>query len=257
MIWNWNSFWLPSKKRPEFIRTLRSLIYKKHHSYSFSDRLRIQMKKISAFLLSLVCISFLGAAQQKDHKAEEILDGVSKKYKSYKTVQADFVVKIEGGSSNSKDQQSGTLYVKGNKYRLQVNNQEIISDANTVWTYLRDANEVQINSHEEDENLFSPDQIFTIYEKNFLYAFSEEKKVGNKVVQFIDLTPNDKSKPYFKIRIAIDKVAKAIQSAIVFDKNGNRYTYEIKKFTPNTEINDTTFTFDAKKHPGVEVVDLR
>ena len=60
-----------------------------------------------------------------------------------------------------------------------------------------------------------------------------------------------------KVRLAIDKAAKTIQSATVFDKNGNRYTYEIKKFTPNVELNDAFFAFDTKKYPGIEVVDLR
>lgn len=116
---------------------------------------------------------------------------------------------------------------------------------------------MQVNSYEPDENSITPSQIFTIYEKNFIYAFMEEKTVNGKVLQYIELTPNDKSKPYFKIRLGIDKTAKTVQNAIVFDKNGNRYTYEIKAFTPNPAIADSFFTFDTKAHPGVEVVDLR
>ncbi len=196
-------------------------------------------------------------AEKSDGKAQQILKGVSEKYRSYKSVQADFVLKVENGQNNSKDQQTGTLFMKGNKYKLQINNQEIISDNNTVWTYLKDANEVQINSYESDDNTISPSQIFTLYEKNFLYAFSEEKTIGGKVIQFIDLTPNDKSKPYFKVRLAVDKIAKAVQSAVVFDKNGNRYTYEIMKLIPDPRISDNFFSFDEKKYPGVEVVDLR
>jgi len=215
------------------------------------------MKTLCLILASCVCMVYAATAQQKDVKAQQILNGVSEKYKSYKSVQADFTLKVESGKTSTKDQQNGTLYVKGNKYKLQINNQEITSDNNTVWTYLKDANEVQVSSFEADENTISPSEIFTIYEKNFLYSFAEEKNVGGKTLQFIDLTPNDKSKPYFKVRLAIDKVAKAVQSAVVFDKNGNRYTYEIKKFTPNPNIPDTFFSFDTKKYPGVEVVDLR
>jgi len=214
------------------------------------------MKKILTILICF-CVTTIALAQQKDEQAQKILNGVSEKYKSYKSVQADFVVTVESGQSNTHDDQPGTLYVKGSKYKLLINNQEIISDNKTVWTYLKSANEVQINSFENEESTFSPSEIFTIYEKNFLYAFAEEKKVGGKLLQYIDLTPNDKSKPFFKIRLAIDKAAKAIQSAVVFDKNGNRYTYSIKKFTPNPVIDDSLFTFDPKKHPGVEVVDLR
>ncbi|MCK7553823.1 hypothetical protein MKQ70_01895 [Chitinophaga sedimenti] len=43
----------------------------------------------------------------------------------------------------------------------------------------------------------------------------------------------------------------------MFEKNGNKVTYEITNFTPNAAVTEGTFTFDAKKYPGVEVVDLR
>lgn len=211
------------------------------------------------FLLLLVLGSSYLPAQtpQNDPKATEILKGVSVKYKSLKAVQADFTVRVENGANTSKDVQSGTLYVKGNKYKIQLKNQEIICDNTTVWTYLKDANEVQVNNYDPDENTITPSQIFTIYEKDFLYAYIEEKKLSGKLIQIIELTPHDKSKPYFKIRLGIDKIAKAVQSAVVFDKNGNRYTYEIKKFTPDPDIADSLFSFDNKQHPGIEVVDLR
>ncbi|MEO5674750.1 MAG: outer membrane lipoprotein carrier protein LolA [Chitinophagales bacterium] len=211
------------------------------------------------FLLLLVLGSSYMPAQtpQNDPKATEILNGVSAKYKSLKAVQADFTVRVENGANTSKDVQSGTLYVNGNKYKIQLKNQEIICDNTTVWTYLKDANEVQVNNYDPDENTITPSQIFTIYEKDFLYAYIEEKKLSGKLIQIIELTPHDKSKPYFKIRLGIDKIAKAVQSAVVFDKNGNRYTYEIKKFTPDPDIADSLFTFDNKQHPGIEVVDLR
>ncbi len=196
-------------------------------------------------------------AQQNDPKATQILNGVSAKYKSYSAVKADFTIKVENSQSKTSDTQTGTLYLKGNKYKVTLKNQEVVSDNKTVWTFIKDANEVQVNDYEPDENSITPSQIFTIYEKDFLYIFSEEKTVNGKVYQYIELTPLDKSKPYFKIRLGIDKTAKTVQNAIVFDKNGNRYTYEIKTFTPNPTIADTFFTFDEKAHPGVEVVDLR
>jgi outer membrane lipoprotein-sorting protein len=51
--------------------------------------------------------------QKSDVKAQQILKGVSEKYRSYKSVQADFVLKVENGQNNSKDQQTGTLFMKG------------------------------------------------------------------------------------------------------------------------------------------------
>lgn len=208
-------------------------------------------------MLSALCLQTFAQNPQPDQKAAQILNGVSAKYKALKTVKAEFTVKVENGENSTKDVQTGTIYVKGNKYKVQLKNQEITSDNSTVWTFLKDANEVQVNNFDPDENTITPSQIFTIYENDFLYAFIEEKKVNGKVIQFIELTPHDKTKPYFKIRLGIDKVAKEVQSAVVFDKNGNRYTYEIKTFTPNPALADTFFSFDTKSHPGVEVVDLR
>jgi outer membrane lipoprotein-sorting protein len=59
------------------------------------------------------------------------------------------------------------------------------------------------------------------------------------------------------VLIEVDKAAKTIISTKVFEKNGNRYTYSVSSMTTNTDIPDTSFSFDPKKFPGVEVIDLR
>ncbi len=197
-------------------------------------------------------------AQQPDTKtAKTILSGVSDKYKSYSAIKATFIIKTENSAGQPTDQKSGTLYVKGNKYKLEMSNQEVICNNAIIWTYLKDANEVQVNNYEPDDNTINPSQIFTIYENNFLVGYIEEKNQNGKIYQVIDMTPNDKTKSYFKIRLMIDKTLKVVYSAKVFDKNGNKYTYEIQKFTPNFSVTDGFFTFDTKTHPSVEVVDLR
>ncbi len=218
------------------------------------------MKLITSLLLSAASILFATtvSAQIPDSKtAVTILTGVSAKYKTYTAVKATFTMKTEGSNNKVTETQTGIVSVKGNKYKLELTNQEIICDNITIWTFLKDANEVQVNSYEADEDAITPTQIFTIYEKNFLCGYVEEQTINGKIYQVIDMTPNDKTKSYFKVRLLIDKVGKTIYSAKFFDKNGNRYTYEITKFTPNPALIDTYFSFNTKDHPGVEVVDLR
>jgi hypothetical protein len=43
----------------------------------------------------------------------------------------------------------------------------------------------------------------------------------------------------------------------MFKKNGNRYSFSIKKFDPNPVVDAGTFTFDKSKYKGVKVIDLR
>ncbi len=196
--------------------------------------------------------------QQTDKEAQEILKGVSAKYKSYKSVKATFIVTIENPDDKSKDVQKGTIYLKGNKYKVNVAGQDVISDGKTVWTYVKDGNEVQINNVKNDENSITPSNIFTIYEKGFLFKFAGDQTTNGMVYQLVELVPVDpKKKNFFKIKLTINKNDKFITAAKVFNKNGSIHTIALDKFTPDVMTEDSIFTFSAASYPGAEVIDLR
>jgi outer membrane lipoprotein-sorting protein len=216
------------------------------------------MKKVVLLLVAAIG-SIHTVNAQTDAKAKVILNDVSKKYRSYDVVKADFTLLIESRQTNSKDNQQGTLYVKANanKYKISMTGQDMISDGKTLWTYLKEEKEVQVTQVNKSDDALNPAKIFTIYESGFKYLYTGDKKVGAKVYQTIDLTPTDINKSYFKIRLSIDKAAKQVTNATIFEKNGNKYTYNVQRFVPNAKVPESTFIFDAKKYPGVEVVDLR
>ena len=135
--------------------------------------------------------------------------------------------------------------------------QEILSDGKVVWTYLKDANEVQINEPKSDPGAITPQNIFTIYEKGFKSKYIGEKTVGGKVLQIIELVPEDAKRNFIKIQLTINKSEKYIAQAIVYEKSGTNYTYSIDSFNSNTEVNDTIFTFNKSNYPNVDVIDLR
>jgi len=55
----------------------------------------------------------------------------------------------------------------------------------------------------------------------------------------------------------VDKSKKQIAGVKILMKDGSTCLYSIKTFSPNVDMPDTTFVWDAKAHPEVEVVDLR
>ncbi len=71
------------------------------------------------------------------------------------------------------------------------------------------------------------------------------------------MTPLDKSKPFHKVYVQVDKAAKTIFSTKVLETAGNRYTYTVTTMKTNIPIADNQFVFDKSKYPGVEEVDLR
>jgi len=215
------------------------------------------MRKLILAFLALGVFGSVSA--QTDPKAKAILAEVSKKYRSYDVVKTDFTFTLDNKQAKVKETQQGTLYVKAksNKYKVAMTNQELISDGKVQWTYLKNDKEVQVSNVDPSGEALNPAKIFTIYEKGFKYVYTGEQKVGGKTYQMIDLSPTDIKKNIFKVRLSIDKAAKQIANIVVFEKNGNTYTYNVKTFSPNIKVSDATFAFDAKKYPGVEVVDLR
>lgn len=215
------------------------------------------MRKLYLAAVLLICGSVV-MAQQNDPAAKQILDAVSAKFKTFSSVQAGFAYKVEDAKGKTMSTKKGTVWMKGNKYRVSFAGQEIFSDGKTVWNYDKNSNEVTINNVDPSASTLTPQKLFTnFYDKDFLYILNGEKKAGNKTIQEIEMTPTDKSKAFHKVYLQVDKAAKTIYSTKVLENGGNRYTYTVSTMKTNSPLADNQFLFDKKKYPGVEEVDLR
>lgn len=217
------------------------------------------MKKILYLIAFIIAGTSVNATAQSATKAKSILAEVSKKYRSYDVIKTDFSFTLNNPQSKINETQSGTLYVrsKTNKYKVIFKDQELISDGKNQWTYLKEDKEVQLSEVNNGSDALNPAKIFTIYEKGFKSLYTNDSKANGRIYHNIELTPIDAKTSFFKIKLKIDKVSKQIANAVIYDKNGSHYTYTIKSFSPNVKVPESTFAFDSKKYPGVEVVDLR
>jgi outer membrane lipoprotein-sorting protein len=223
------------------------------------------MKKLLFYTLFLLITTH--AFAQKDAAAKSILKQVSQKYRSYNVIKSDFTFTVDNQQANVKETRNGTLITqsKANKYKVDIYatgsqsdvDQEIISDGKNQWTYLKKDKEVQLTEADNSDQSFNPAKIFTIYEHGYKYYYSGDQKIGGKIYQIIELSPDDEKSQFFKIKLTIDKVKKQIYNALIFDKSGAHYNYTLRSLTPMVNAPAGTFTFDAKAHPGVEVVNLK
>ncbi len=215
------------------------------------------MKKLFVLIIAVSYFTWQPAKAQDDTKAKTILNELSADIKSYGLIKIDFTSKIENKSNNTNESKDGTIWLKGEKYRLEITGQTVICDGKTVWTYIKDANEVQINSIQADEDaITNPLKLLSSWEKNFKPKLIKEATEGGKTIQTIDLTPL-KSKSYHKVRLKVDKTKKQIVSSTVYDKNGSTFSYILKTFITNQTVNDSYFTFKASDFPGAEINDMR
>jgi chaperone LolA len=219
------------------------------------------MKKF--FTLLTLATALVAGAQDKnptknDAEAKKILDAVSAKFKTYKTPQASFTYKVENAQGKVLSTKKGTVTMKANKYKVTMSDMQIFSDGKTVWSYDKSANEVTVDNVNTSANAMTPQKLFTnFYDRDFYYKYNGEKKEGGKTLQEIELTPVDKTRPFHKVYVLVDKATKTIYMARFLEKTGGRYSYTVNSIKPTATVADTEFVFNKAKFPGVEVVDLR
>ncbi|MHA4810594.1 LolA family protein [Flavitalea flava] len=215
---------------------------------------------IGGFILA----SLFGAQAQNnslgknDPEAKKVLDALSTKLKTYKSIQANFTLKVEDAKGKVQGSKSGLIYLKGDKYHVSMAGQDIFSDGKDSWMYDKSSNEVTITKTDPSTKTISPDKLFTnFYDKDFLYKLNGESKIGTRTVQEVELTPADKSKPLFKALLYIDKALHSLISVKWFEKSGNRYTLTTQKLNGNAPLTDAQLSYTKGKFPGAEEVDLR
>lgn len=208
------------------------------------------------FSILLLSICGIKVNAQDDTKAKTILDGVSATMKAYTSMKIEFTYTMVNTKTNVNESKSGVIQIKGSKYHLEIGGQTVFCDGSTVWTYLKDENEVNINNVSSQEDAINPTTILSNYTSNFKPKWIKDVVEGGKTIAVIDMTPI-KGKSYYKVRLNIDKTAKQIKSTIVYDKNGSTYTYKVNNFTANLAMAEAIFTFNKASYPGVEENDMR
>ncbi|MCU0416074.1 MAG: outer membrane lipoprotein carrier protein LolA [Cytophagaceae bacterium] len=215
------------------------------------------MKKTITTGIVFIAWVFLAIAQY-DPKAQAILDEMSNKFKTYTSYKATFTYSMNNTAAGVKEPEvKGDITVKGNKYKLTLPKQEIFNNGTTVWTYMKDVNEVNISTYDPNEDDMSPSKIYTMYKKGYKYIYVGDKTVGSTVHQMIELVPEDRKNRFSKVKLEISKTDKSIKNWKLFEKNGNIYEYKVTTFTPNVAVDDATFSFNKAKYPNVTEIDLR
>lgn len=197
---------------------------------------------------------------QSDEKAKEILDEVSAKTKTFKSMSADFVFSMVNEEMEIDEHNAGTIKVKGQKYAVKLPDLgvEVFSDGTTIWNYMKDGNQVTISSVEDESSeLMDPSSIFSIYERGFRSEYVGEVEENGKTLYRIDLFPDSDEYDVTKIEVSIDKNTMMLSSATLYATDENLYTIEVKKMDTGQNFPDSDFVFDAGKYGDVEVIDFR
>ena len=195
--------------------------------------------------------------QAKDPKAMALLDKATAAFDSKKGIAADFTITVENTRDDKKESIPGKIWLKGEKFKLSIRDVDTYFDGKTQSVYMKDAQEVTIsNPNEEDLKEINPLMLLKSYQTGYKMKFVETIQEGGKLLDVIDLYPEELKSPHSRITISIEKETMRLYSVRIQGKDGINTILTIKKYD-NTAVPDDVFIFNPKDIKGIEVVDLR
>jgi outer membrane lipoprotein-sorting protein len=198
--------------------------------------------------LLIIALLFAGSALQAKNSPEELLKKTLDKMTSLHNFKANLSYTMDNKQMNIHEKKTGTIFVEGDKFRIELEGQIIISDGKNVWTIIKDSKEVMLNSVDpSNPNSFSPTAIL----KRYVDYKARFDKHGdrNSSIKTLMLT-SKKETTYKKLELVIDEHKLELKDISLFDKQGNVFTYHITNFHANLKTAPGTFTFRPEDFPG-------
>ncbi len=203
-------------------------------------------------ILLFAPLSMLFASQ----KAEDVLDKVRKRYDAVTDAELQFSEKVRFPMTKIEQQLSGTLYIKkNNKYRVEMDDQVIVTDGQTVWSYSASNNQVVIDRFKEDEQSLTPEKILVGAPENFTATVVGQEKIGAYETTILKLVPRDDQSFIHSLRLWVDEKEWMIRQVEIIDVSEKQTTYAVLQVRTNTGLQDSRFVYSIPK--GADVVDLR
>jgi outer membrane lipoprotein-sorting protein len=208
----------------------------------------------------LLYLIFALPAVAQDTNTGKLLEKSEKAFKSAGAMSAYFTINIKESGSPDTQSFDGTILIKGNKFKIDAPDYDILFDGKTQWVYNKIANEVNISEPDATEvQAINPSMIYKIHRNGCNITYNGEKTDAKmrKVIE-ITLTPKDSRQDISQVTLQINtKDFLPVYFHVKFRNSGLDNEIFINKYDVNQNLNDSLFTFDTSKYTGVEVIDLR
>ena len=155
------------------------------------------MKRIFQTIAYLIIISICHHTLSLfalDNKADEIIRKVKAKYDDFKTFYAEFDQTSYWKLADNVQEGHGKIWLKDkDKFRIETQDQIIVSDGKTIWTFSQFNNQVIIHKVEKSgEEIRLPNDIFFKYSEDYIPVYLKDEKINNKDCFVLELRAKTK-----------------------------------------------------------------
>jgi outer membrane lipoprotein carrier protein len=212
--------------------------------------------RTQSVLLLFVSLLFSAGILRGGDDAADILEKLRSKVDSIRDATVVFTQTVRFGITKSEQSFHGTFVMrKGNKYRIEMDQQTIVTDGKSVWSYSVPNNQVLIDKFKDDPRSYTPDKILVELPANSITTSLGKEKIGERECTILKMVPKDSKAAVTWMKVWVEHgewLAKKIQ---VLDVSENLTTYTINGITINKGIPDSQFRYTPP--PGAEVIDVR
>lgn len=216
------------------------------------------MKTRYIFLLVLFVAS-TSIWAQNDPEAEPFLDKISEDLDPGHSLKIEFDYTREDLQTKSNVEGEGTLYLLGDKYKLEMEGFVIFYDGNKQYSLNLEVEEVYISVPDPDnkEFMFSdPITLLRTYKEEFKYRIMGEMNIRGINSTEIQLYPKELGGPYALIKLYIEPEKRELKAIQVRHKKGILYSMYVREFNNIKMLENSFFQFSDTKYPNVDVIEL-
>ncbi len=212
----------------------------------------MRFKHIFCTLAAACAVSLSCVAQT----AREVLDKTATKLKSSGGIEARFEGTQFKGTHES-GSATGSIQVEGNKFKITSNALTTWFDGHTQWTLLNGSDEVNVSNPSAAElQQINPYTFINLYRQGYDLKLANTNYHG-KSCHEVRMTAQNKKNGIQLVILVIDKQTLMPCSIRMKDSHNEWTRIRVNGVSTKKHWGDANFRFDAKKHPGIEVVDLR
>ena len=202
-------------------------------------------------IIACLFLLFVTQAVTAQNNAEALIRVLVDQIKSHDNVEMAFNYQLSPDGKTLGDSQKGHAWLQGEAYKIEMSEQQTISDGKSIWTYLIDEEEVMIsNATEGTDN--TPLKLLTSLDKNYAATLTNIDAQGNAAIELA----NPKGQ-YKRITLKINAKKTELKNVDIYMEDGSKVMITIEEMKFDQKLDDKFFTFDAKKHPNVDVIDMR
>ncbi|MDO4164141.1 MAG: LolA-like putative outer membrane lipoprotein chaperone [Bacteroides sp.] len=186
--------------------------------------------------------------------AKDILDRTAETFRKDGGIKATFTF-----SSAEMGESEGTLYLKGDKFVLEAEGVKTWFDGKTQWSYMASTEEVNISTPTPEElQSLNPYVWLSLYKQGYELKLGTPSGGKNKTCHYVCLTATDKKKDPKALNLYVSHDTYHIKQIDLLPQGSRAMSVIIvKSYQTGLTYPDNFFTFDKKKYPKAEVIDLR